>query len=298
MPDHRPTGERTPAQRQADHASLGRLSESLVPALVQKLATSGLGELEVREGDWRIRLRRAAPAAARDASAPSGRAWAPIPNATGADATRPPRRLPRPPPQGPADPGDHAPASPGRTMALSPAVGVFHPEAAVGKHVRAGDRIAFVDLLGIAQDVIVADRRDARRGLPPGRRGGRVRRGGRRRRVRRHRRVRAHAGRRVRPRHRPPGETVVADDEPPDEPPARTRHRTPTRRPAHDQPRPHRQPRRDRAAHPPRVPDARRSRPSSPTPRPIAARCRRCSPTRPSASGRPTRAARTSRRPR
>src|SRR6478672_9559370 len=61
MPDHRPTGERTPAQRQADHASLGRLSESLVPALVQKLATSGLGELEVREGDWRIRLRRAAP---------------------------------------------------------------------------------------------------------------------------------------------------------------------------------------------------------------------------------------------
>jgi pyruvate/2-oxoglutarate dehydrogenase complex dihydrolipoamide acyltransferase (E2) component len=38
-------------------------------------------------------------------------------------------------------------------MALSPAVGVFHPEAAVGKHVRAGDRIAFVDLLGIAQDV-------------------------------------------------------------------------------------------------------------------------------------------------
>ena len=64
MPDPRPTGDRTPAQRQADHASLGRLSESLVPALVQKLASSGLGELEVREGDWRIRLRRAASTAA------------------------------------------------------------------------------------------------------------------------------------------------------------------------------------------------------------------------------------------
>ena len=61
MPDPRPTGDRTPAQRQADHASLARLSESLVPALVQKLSASGLGELEVREGDWRIRLRRSAP---------------------------------------------------------------------------------------------------------------------------------------------------------------------------------------------------------------------------------------------
>ena len=64
MPVPRPIGDRTPAQRQADHASLGRLSESLVPALVQKLASSGLGELEVREGDWRIRLRRAASTAA------------------------------------------------------------------------------------------------------------------------------------------------------------------------------------------------------------------------------------------
>ncbi len=35
----------------------------------------------------------------------------------------------------------------------SPAVGVFRPEAAVGARVRAGDRIAVVDLLGIPQDV-------------------------------------------------------------------------------------------------------------------------------------------------
>ena len=49
--------------------------------------------------------------------------------------------------------GGAEPSTPGRTMALSPAVGVFHPETAVGAHVRAGDRIAFVDLLGIAQDV-------------------------------------------------------------------------------------------------------------------------------------------------
>ena len=36
----------------------------------------------------------------------------------------------------------------------SPAVGVFRAEAAVGARVRAGDRIASVDLLGIGQDVI------------------------------------------------------------------------------------------------------------------------------------------------
>ncbi len=152
MPDHRPTGERTPAQRQADHASLGRLSESLVPALVQKLATSGLGELEVREGDWRIRLRRAAPAAAATKRAERPRLGThPEREGRGRDAAAAP--VPAAAAQGPADSGDDAPASPGRTMALSPAVGVFHPEAAVGKHVRAGDRIAFVDLLGIAQDV-------------------------------------------------------------------------------------------------------------------------------------------------
>src|SRR5215213_7299299 len=59
MPDaHHQPADRTPAQRQADHASLGRLSETLVPALVAKLTGTGLGEVEVREGDWRIRVRR------------------------------------------------------------------------------------------------------------------------------------------------------------------------------------------------------------------------------------------------
>lgn len=154
MPDPRPTGDRTPAQRQADHASLGRLSESLVPALVQKLASSGLGELEVREGDWRIRLRRASTTAApaprrtdrprlvahgeREGRARDGAAVsaAGAQSATGAGA-------------GEAAP----PAESRRTVVLSPAVGVFQPEAKVGDRVRAGDRIAVVDLLGIAQDV-------------------------------------------------------------------------------------------------------------------------------------------------
>ena len=36
MPEPHETGDRTPAQRQADHASLARLSETLVPALVDR----------------------------------------------------------------------------------------------------------------------------------------------------------------------------------------------------------------------------------------------------------------------
>src|SRR3954454_19502885 len=66
MPDPQQPADRTPAERQADHASLARLSETLVPALVAKLTGTGLGEVEVREGDWRIRVRRpigAAPTA-------------------------------------------------------------------------------------------------------------------------------------------------------------------------------------------------------------------------------------------
>ena len=154
MPDPRPTGDRTPAQRKADHASLAQLSESLVPALVQKLASSGLGELEVREGDWRIRLRRSNPSAAsapRRADRPRLGTHADR-DARGRDATqagsaaggigrdgsrRPDRRRP------------HR----GGAMVTSPAVGIFRPDLTPGTRVRAGDRIASVDLLGIGQDV-------------------------------------------------------------------------------------------------------------------------------------------------
>jgi acetyl-CoA carboxylase biotin carboxyl carrier protein len=141
MPDPQQPADRTPAQRQADHASLARLSETLVPALVAKLTGTGLGEVEVREGDWRIRVRR------------------PL----GATSTAPARRSERPRLGGQAAP--HAeprpakaaatatPADPDRAIATSPAVGVFRPGVAIGTAVHAGDRIAIVDLLGIPQDV-------------------------------------------------------------------------------------------------------------------------------------------------
>jgi len=144
MPDPHTPGDRSAKQRDADHASLARLSDTLVPALVQKLAASGLGELEVREGEWRIRLRRAAPS-----SAPSRRGERPwtAPHAPERDGR--PGREPAA-----AAPADEPPGEPGRSFATSPAVGVFRPSAQVGSRLRAGDRIGIVDLLGIPQDVI------------------------------------------------------------------------------------------------------------------------------------------------
>ena len=115
-----------------------------MPALVAKLNGTGLGELEVREGDWRIRVRRpvtgaAAPAPRRPERPRLGAASHAEPRGTKSaprrrtppGARRPPRRSSRRPPS----------ASSG-------------PAVAVGTRVRAGDRIAVVDLLGIPQDVV------------------------------------------------------------------------------------------------------------------------------------------------
>jgi biotin carboxyl carrier protein len=143
MPDPTPPSDRTAAERQADHEGLARLSESLVPALVQKLNASALGELEVREGEWRIRLRRHAATAPRRERARLGTSAGVRPQpATPAQAAQASAGAP--------DPGD----DPDRAVALSPTVGVFRAVANVGASVRSGDRIAVVDLLGIAQDVV------------------------------------------------------------------------------------------------------------------------------------------------
>ena len=44
--------------RKQDHAGIARLTNELLPALIAKLGTTHLGELEVREGEWHVRLRR------------------------------------------------------------------------------------------------------------------------------------------------------------------------------------------------------------------------------------------------
>ena len=153
MPQDPEPPDRTPEQRAADHAGLASLAEALVPALVAKLNATGLGELEVREGDWHIRVRRPAGGPAGTAAPRrSERPWV-VGHAPERDP-RPPRETgvaePRPAPAAPA-PVDDAPT---RIPATSPAVGVFRPSARPGSTVGAGDRIGIVDLLGIPQDVV------------------------------------------------------------------------------------------------------------------------------------------------
>lgn len=145
-PDQPP---RTPAERAADHAAIATLSEALLPALVARLNASGLGELEVREGDWRVRLRR--PPQQATATRRAGRATAGHGPAH-PDGGRPAREVAAAPEvirsDGPADPAER------RSVATAPAVGVFRPATAPGTRVRAGDRIAVVDMLGVPQDVV------------------------------------------------------------------------------------------------------------------------------------------------
>jgi len=123
-----------------------------LPALIAKLGASGLAELEVREGDWKVRLRRPADGSAGTTRTATGRASRSAqPHAD----------------HGHTDPGhadrsrtepvsSEAATDPYRTAATSPAVGVFHPRAEItsGSRVRAGDRIGSVDVLGIPQEVV------------------------------------------------------------------------------------------------------------------------------------------------
>lgn len=156
--------------RIADHAAIDRLSEELLPALVAKLGASGLGEIEVREGPWKIRLRR--PAGAGDGSDQGRRATdrpsRPQPGhaghghpPSGIEGHRPTSGRDGSSPVTAVGPGRHGapsdpPVNPNRAVATSPAVGIFQPrpEMRPGTRVRAGDRLGFVDVLGVRQEVV------------------------------------------------------------------------------------------------------------------------------------------------
>ncbi len=136
------------ADRTVDHAAIDRLTAELLPALITKLGATGLGELEVREGAWRVRLRR--PRADGD----PGRERRPAERGTSErSAERPAERVAR----NPHHPLDLTTArTDSRSVATSPAVGTFQPRAdlMVGSRIRAGDRLGAVDMLGIAQEVV------------------------------------------------------------------------------------------------------------------------------------------------
>lgn len=180
MPQDRDTGQ--DAERAAAHAGIERLMDTLLPSLIAKLATLNVGELEVREGDWHIRLRH--PMAAgqgheRRSTDRSGQrshlgheaVGAPAPTrspvitvAVGGATAASNGTVPVLSPVGPGrasdgpparDAGSGTAASHGQ-IATSPAVGIFQPGSAAvsGARVKAGERLGAVDMLGIPQDVV------------------------------------------------------------------------------------------------------------------------------------------------
>ena len=179
-PQPRPEPERTAEQRQSDHAAIARLADELLPALAAKLDAIGLGEVEVREGAWRVRLRRSPlKAAAADGSGNLGRRSTDRPARAQpghAGHGHAPAALEGHFPGRPSTNGTQpvlAPVGPGhdesrggrsadrheaerRVVATSPAVGVFQPSRDVvsGSRVRAGDALAVVDVLGVPAEVV------------------------------------------------------------------------------------------------------------------------------------------------
>jgi biotin carboxyl carrier protein len=175
---------RDAAERGQDHAAMGRLADDLLPELIGRLAATGLGEIEVREDGWRIRLRRpSAPGASSRPSMSGGHGHLPADGTRvreprhagdgrhGADQRHGPDARYGVDGRNQAQSGGHsdgtassssglAAVGPGpdpyRVAATSPAVGVFQPrpEMRPGVRVRAGDRLGAVDLLGVPQDVV------------------------------------------------------------------------------------------------------------------------------------------------
>ena len=132
------------------------LVERLVPGLAERLRGS-VDEIEIARDGWRIRVRRNHHAPTRTTVAPSASGAHAATNgaspAHGAGSGHGPQLPHLRSAVGHRDP---RPATPGRVAATSPAVGVFMPrgDVTLGAHVRAGDRLGIVDLLGVPQDVV------------------------------------------------------------------------------------------------------------------------------------------------
>jgi acetyl-CoA carboxylase biotin carboxyl carrier protein len=125
-----------------ERETIGRLADEVVPTLIERLLKSDLGELEVRENGWRVRVRRplvdgAAPAAA--AVRPAGQRQPHPVMAAGASAS-----------------GQAALRDTQRGLVSSPAVGYFAPRngVEVGAKLRSGDLLGYIDVLGVRQDVV------------------------------------------------------------------------------------------------------------------------------------------------
>ncbi|MEP7359955.1 MAG: biotin/lipoyl-containing protein [Chloroflexota bacterium] len=120
-----------------ERATIAHLADEVVPALIERLSNSELGELEVRQDGWRVRLRRGTDGA--------------IPTVQPAQTTMPHK------PAAVAHTADHAPRrDQPKGRVKSPAVGFFtlRDGVTVGSKVRSGDILGIVDVLGVRQEVV------------------------------------------------------------------------------------------------------------------------------------------------
>jgi len=139
-----PTDAEQALRTRADHDAIGRLADDLLPALIAKLALSGLGEIEVRQGGWKARLRKQATVAEPRKAAVAETAA----HVRAVSHGRPEERERR---SREAEDADQ-----GKVVATSPAVGIYNPrhDLAAAMRVRSGDKIGTVDVLGVKQDVV------------------------------------------------------------------------------------------------------------------------------------------------
>jgi biotin carboxyl carrier protein len=152
-----------------DRRDVERLAEQVVPALIARLSASRLGELELRRGGWRVRLRRGQLDLPTDAD-PSEHSG----------SRRMSRRRESDPARGLGQAGrvgtsgngsrpilaaggpgrDSSPAGTGgesrRSVASAPAVGYYLPRdgIGIGQTVRAGDVLGHIDVLGVRQEIV------------------------------------------------------------------------------------------------------------------------------------------------
>lgn len=122
--------------------TLAQLADDVLPALVARLSESELGEIEVRRGSWRVRLRREGRNA-RDVRQ--------VNEGSSADSRRHRTSSTASASEAPASAVDAS-----RAMVTSPAVGYYQPieSLEVGRSVRQGDVVGHVDVLGMRQDVV------------------------------------------------------------------------------------------------------------------------------------------------
>jgi biotin carboxyl carrier protein len=174
-----PSDAASTAADQAEGArAIGKVADQLLPALIARLAASDLGELEVAEKGWRIRLRRdlTVPRESdRTSASPSAHTGGHTPihsgGHTGGQSGSSSRGAGGSHDQSGAGGGAGGPGAGGsggsganlanrssvvRRAAVSPGVGYFTPRdgLATGQAVRSGDVLGAIDVLGVAQQVI------------------------------------------------------------------------------------------------------------------------------------------------